>query len=100
MIEVENVSFQYADLRALHDVTQTFAAGDFAAIIGRNGSGKTTLSRCMAGFLRPASGSIRIDGVDVRKLRPRRRVQIVGYVFQNPDHQIFRETVDEEVLFG
>jgi energy-coupling factor transporter ATP-binding protein EcfA2 len=81
-------------------VTQTFATGDFTAIIGRNGSGKTTLSRCIAGFLKPASGSIRIDGVEIRKLRPRERVQVVGYVFQNPDHQLFRETVDEEVLFG
>jgi energy-coupling factor transporter ATP-binding protein EcfA2 len=100
MIQVEGISFQYGDLRVLHNVTQTFSTGDFVAIIGRNGSGKTTLSRCIAGFLRPASGSIRIDGADIHKLRPRRRVQVIGYVFQNPDHQIFCETVDEEVLFG
>jgi len=100
MIEVENVSFQYGDLRALQDVTQTFTAGDFIAIIGRNGSGKTTLSRCIAGFLKPASGSIHVDGLIIHSLRPRRRVQLIGYVFQNPDHQIFRETVEEEILFG
>ncbi len=100
MIQVDNVSFQYGELPALQEIRLQFAAGEFTAIIGRNGSGKTTLVRCMAGFLRPRLGEIRIDGRDIRPLRPRRRVQIVGYVFQNPDHQIFRETVDEEVLFG
>src|SRR5207302_110183 len=100
MIQVANVGFSYGSHRALHDVTQTFATGDFVAIIGRNGSGKTTLSRCIAGFLKPASGSIRIDRLDIHKLRARERVQVIGYVFQNPDHQLFRESVEEEVLFG
>src|SRR5262245_48827078 len=100
MIQVENVSFQYGPLRALHDVSQQFSKGDFVSIIGRNGSGKTTLARCMAGFLHPQSGSIHVDGRPIHRLRPRERVQVIGYVFQNPDHQLFRETVEEEVLFG
>ena len=62
MIEVENVSFRYGSIHALQEVTQRFSAGEFASIIGRNGSGKTTLARCMAGFLRPESGSIHVDG--------------------------------------
>ena len=100
MIEVNHVSFQYGEVRALYDVTMEFTTGSFVSIVGPNGSGKTTLSRCMAGFLRPRSGSIRIDGINIQKLRPRERVQLVGYVFQNPDHQLFKETVEEEVLFG
>jgi len=100
MVQVQNVNFNYGDIRALADVTQAFASGDFIAIIGRNGSGKSTLSRCMAGFLKPASGRILVYDTEIHKLRPRERVQRIGYVFQNPDHQIFRETVTEEVLFG
>lgn len=100
MIDVEHVSFDYGAQRALDDVTVHWRRGEFASVIGTNGSGKTTLARCMAGFLRPRSGSIRIGGSEIHRLRPRQRVQVIGYVFQNPDHQIFRETVVEEVLFG
>jgi energy-coupling factor transporter ATP-binding protein EcfA2 len=100
MIRVDNVSFHYGSVHALQEVTQEFASGDFVSIIGRNGSGKTTLARCMAGFLRPQTGTIHIDGQQIHRLRPRERVQVIGYVFQNPDHQIFRETVEDEVLFG
>ena len=100
MIRLDHVSFQYGAVRALHEVTHEFSKGDFVSIIGRNGSGKTTLARCMAGFLRPQTGSIDIDGRHVHRMRPRQRVQVIGYVFQNPDHQIFCETVEEEVLFG
>lgn len=100
MIRIEHVSFEYGAVKALHDVSANWAAGEFVSIIGRNGSGKTTLARCMAGFLRPRTGAIRIAGKDIHRLRARERVQVIGYVFQNPDHQIFRETVEEEVQFG
>jgi energy-coupling factor transporter ATP-binding protein EcfA2 len=100
MIQIDNVSFDYGSLPVLREVTHRFSKGDFVSIIGRNGSGKTTLVRCMAGFLRPQSGGIVIDGQQVHRLRPNKRVQLIGYVFQNPDHQLFRETVEEEVLFG
>lgn len=100
MIDIEHLRFDYGGLRALDDVTLHWPQGEFAAVIGRNGSGKTTLARCMAGLLRPLSGSIRIGGNEIQKLRPRERVRVIGYVFQNPNHQIFRETVEEDVLFG
>jgi energy-coupling factor transport system ATP-binding protein len=100
MIRVENVSFHYGAVRALDSVTQTFSTGSFVSVVGRNGSGKTTLARCMAGFLRPQAGSIEVDGQPIPRLRPRQRVKVIGYVFQNPDHQLFRETVEDEMLFG
>ena len=100
MIRVQNVSFHYGTVRALEGVTQTFATGSFVSVVGRNGSGKTTLARCMAGFLKPQSGSIDVDGQSIPRLRPRERVKVIGYVFQNPDHQLFRETVEDEMLFG
>lgn len=100
MIQIEHVSFSYGAVKALDNVSVCWDAGEFVAIIGRNGSGKTTLARCMAGFLRPLPGAIRVAQKEIHRLRPRDRVQIIGYVFQNPDHQIFRETVEEEVQFG
>lgn len=100
MIQIEELSFKYGSFRALIDVSVRWQAGEIVAIVGRNGSGKTTLARCIAGFLKPEYEELKICGRDVRKLRPRERVQLVGYVFQNPDHQIFRETVEDEVLFG
>ncbi|HEX7010922.1 MAG TPA: ATP-binding cassette domain-containing protein, partial [Phycisphaeraceae bacterium] len=67
----------------------------------QNGSGKTTLARCLSGYLRPTEGRVLSgDGLEISRLTPAQRVRRVGYVFQNPDHQLFRETVWDEVAFG
>ncbi|WP_242008367.1 energy-coupling factor ABC transporter ATP-binding protein [Paracoccus sulfuroxidans] len=68
-------------------------------VVGRNGSGKSTLSRLMAGLLKPASGTVRIEGVDVYADR-RAALRTVGILFQNPEHQIIFPTVGEEIAFG
>lgn len=100
MIDVDRVCFSYTTTRVLDNITVQWSEGDFVTIVGRNGSGKSTLARCMAGFLRPQEGKLRIQGSDVGALSPRKRVHVVGYVFQNPDHQLFRESVEDEVQFG
>lgn len=99
-VDISHVCFSYATTRVLDDISVRWDAGEFVAIVGRNGSGKSTLARCMAGFLKPQGGSLRIRDMDVAALSPRKRVHVVGYVFQNPDHQLFRETVEDEVQFG
>jgi energy-coupling factor transport system ATP-binding protein len=76
------------------------AAGDFLALVGENGGGKTTFAKALAGLLRPAAGTLTVAGERPAALPPRRRACLVGYLFQNPDHQIFRPTVAEEILFG
>jgi energy-coupling factor transporter ATP-binding protein EcfA2 len=75
-------------------------AGEFLAVLGQNGSGKTTLVKHFNGLLKPTEGSVRVNGKETVELGIRRLGQRVGYVFQNPDHQIFSDTVADEVAFG
>ena len=100
-IGIENVSFSYAGgPRVLDSIDLRVEAGEFLAIVGQNGSGKTTLAKHIVGLLRPATGSVTIDGKDRAEMRPAETAREVAYVFQNPDHQIFAATVEEEVAFG
>jgi energy-coupling factor transporter ATP-binding protein EcfA2 len=102
-VKVEKLSFVYPPPRrveALSDIDFGLSKGSFVAIVGQNGSGKTTLSRCMSGYLKPTVGRTVIDGQDITKLNLKRRAQVVGYVFQNPDHQIFLDEVIKDVAFG
>ncbi len=100
-IEIENLSYSYAGgPRVLDSINLKVEAGEFLAIVGQNGSGKTTLAKHVVGLLQPATGRITIDGKDRARMRPAETAREVAYVFQNPDHQIFAATVDEEVAFG
>jgi len=74
--------------------------GDFVALVGENGGGKTTLAKIIAGLLAPTAGSVRVRGETPTSWSGRRRAQTVGYLFQNPDHQIFQATVRDEISFG
>jgi len=101
LLAVEKLSYSYPDgPRALDDVSVRIAPGEFIAIIGQNGSGKTTLAKAIVGLLKPDSGSILLQGRDRAQLHPAETAHEVGYVFQNPDHQIFAESVELEVKFG
>jgi energy-coupling factor transport system ATP-binding protein len=85
---------------ALTDVSLTVRRGEFVALVGRNGSGKTTLAKHLNALLAPTRGSVRVDGRDLAGLPLEDLAQRVGYVFQDPDHQLFAATVEEEVAFG
>ena len=101
LLTVEHVDFEYAGARrALSDVSLTIQGGEFVALIGQNGSGKTTLAKCLNGLLRPQRGVVRLRGTDLAGLPLNRVARDVGYVFQNPDHQIFAASVEEEVAFA
>lgn len=101
LLSVRNVTHRYDSGRvALADASVTVHAGEFIALIGQNGSGKTTLARHMNGLLTPTQGEVRLRGSDLRTLPLNRVAADIGYVFQNPDHQIFSATVGEEVAFG
>jgi energy-coupling factor transport system ATP-binding protein len=101
IIAVEAVTFAYRDGSvALRDVSLTIPAGQFLILAGPNGSGKTTLAKHFNGLLKPTSGRVYVNGEDTARLRVPQLARIVGYVFQNPDHQIFASTVKEEIAFG
>jgi energy-coupling factor transport system ATP-binding protein len=101
LLEVDDVRYDYDNgVHALAGVSLSIRCGEFIALIGQNGSGKTTLAKHLNGLLQPHAGAVRLDGHDLRELPFRRVAAEVGYVFQNPDHQIFAATVRDEVSFG
>ncbi len=101
LIEVRGLGYRYPDGReALADVSLTVGRGEFLALIGRNGSGKTTLAKHLNGLLAPSAGAVTLDGRRVAELPLEQLAQRVGYVFQDPDHQLFAATVADEVAFG
>ena len=101
MIELDKVSFAYADQGpSVQDVSFRLEKGEFAAILGANGAGKTTTVRLMDGLLKPSSGRVLIGGTDTAKSQVSERAGKVGFLFQNPDRQICKNTVREEILFG
>ncbi|MDD1606888.1 MAG: ABC transporter ATP-binding protein, partial [Methylococcaceae bacterium] len=79
MINVEQLIFEYPNLRALDEVSFHIPQGSITALVGPNGAGKTTLLRCMAALDQPMSGNIRIDGIDVLE-HPRECHRIIGYL--------------------
>ena len=102
MIHVENISFSYPRGAApvLTDFSACFERGEMTVIKGKNGCGKTTLTKLIVGILRPAAGRISIDGYDNSGMDLFGIGQQVGYIFQNPERQLFCNTVFNEVAFG
>ena len=99
VLELSNVSAQYQPgVPALSRVSVSFQAGEFVAILGQNGSGKSTLAKLCNGLLLPSEGRVLVLGKERQSTGA--LSSIVGYVFQNPDHQIFAETVRKEIAFG
>ncbi|MGC9398432.1 MAG: energy-coupling factor ABC transporter ATP-binding protein [Anaerolineae bacterium] len=98
---VENLVYRYPDgTLALRDVNLELSDGDFVALIGQNGSGKTTLSKCLNGLFKPTEGRVVVDGLDTRETSITKMAVRVGYVFQNPDHQLFNNNVRDEIAYG
>lgn len=104
VFELEDVVFEYetdrGPTRAVDSVDLTIRDGETVGIVGPNGSGKTTLAKHLNGLHEPDSGSVEWRGRLVPELSMTEIGRHVGYVFQNPDHQLFASTVREEVAFG
>ncbi len=101
IIDVNDLVFSYlGDTNQVDHVDLQFKKGDFVAIIGQNGAGKTTLCRSIIGLLKPTSGTIKVAEIDVSSKTVAELSGTVGYCFQNPDEQIFKDSVEEELLFG
>lgn len=100
ILSVHNITFSYDQTVILKDISVAFEKGEKVAIIGQNGAGKTTLSKLLNGLLRPDQGSINLFGDDIREKPTSVIAKHVGYSFQNPDDQIFHDTVKKEIAFG
>ena len=101
IIEVNGLRHCYSGgTEALAGIDLTIRKGEFLAIAGQNGSGKTTLAKHFNGLLRPSQGEVRVKGLPTHTYSVSELSKVVGYVFQNPDHQIFADTVFEEIAFG
>lgn len=101
IIEVEGLTFcPERDKEILSGVDLSIREREMVAIVGKNGAGKTTLIKHFNGLLSPTAGEVRVKGISTKKSSPFELCQTVGFVFQNPDHQIFSETVYKEVSFG
>lgn len=101
LIEFEQVKYEYPNgFLAVDDITFSIERGSNIAIVGQNGAGKTTTVKMMNGLLKPTSGTVLVDGMDTRNFTPAALSRKTGYVFQNPDDQIFHSTVQEEIEFG
>ena len=106
MLVTQDLRFAYpgdgreSDHAALRGIDVSVGAGEFVALIGQNGSGKTTLAKHLNGLLRATGGSVSVDGNPIGETPVASLARTVGFVFQNPDHQIFSASVREEVEVG
>ncbi len=101
MIAVESLRYVYPNANeVLRGIDLTIEDGDFVAIMGENGAGKTTLVKTFNGLLKPTDGRVLIDDVETKKTSVAALARSVGLVFQNPDHQLFCETVRDEVAYS
>ncbi len=107
MIKAENVNYIYQkgtpfERQALFDINLEIADGSLVALIGHTGSGKSTLIQHFNALIKPTSGRISVDGIDVTTPKADLRLvrRMVGLVFQYPEHQLFEETVYKDIAFG
>ncbi len=100
MVEVRGAHYRYPGVPALNGIDVDLNEGEFCALVGQNGSGKTTLAKHLNGLLKPDAGSVTVFGHDTRRASVGELAREVGYVFQNPDHQIFSANVRNELAFG
>lgn len=102
LIKVEGLWHIYPEgsVTALRDVSLEIGKGEIIGVIGQNGSGKTTLVKHFVGLLKPTKGKVFVDGQDTEPLKIQQLSSKVGYVYQNPNHQLFARTVEDELEFG
>lgn len=100
--QANGIGYRYSDgTIALKGVDLTLHRGEMLALLGPNGSGKTTFAKILAGIYRPSYGKVEVSGQDLASRKVRARLpQTIGYVFQNPDHQLFCRKVSDEVAYG
>lgn len=101
LIQVNQLVYQYESGQiALQGIDLAIQKGEFAALVGSNGAGKTTLAKHLNGLLKPTRGEVIVKGMNTKEYDTAHLARTIGYVFQNPDHQIFSVSVEKELEFG
>lgn len=100
MIEVNDVYFSYSDYSVLNGISFNVKMGEVVAVVGANGSGKTTLLKHLNGILKPTCGSVKVFGKETGSAKISEIAKKVGLVMQNPDHQLFAGSVNDEIGFA
>jgi energy-coupling factor transport system ATP-binding protein len=100
VIRVEDLHVSYNAAPVLQGVSLEVWPGEFVAVMGDNGSGKTTFLQSLLGLLKPTQGRVEVMGQDTRHISVSQLARQVGFVFQNPDHQLFAESVWQEATFA
>ncbi|TFG07349.1 MAG: ABC transporter ATP-binding protein [Promethearchaeota archaeon] len=101
LIYINDVNYSYPNgTKALNSINLKIYKGELIGIMGKNGAGKTTLIRTFNGLIRPTNGSIFINGENIEPITVGALSQKVGIIFQNPQHQVFSNTVEEEIIFS
>ena len=107
ILELKNICYTYGvgtpfEKKAVNDVSFSVNKGELIGIIGHTGSGKSTLVQMLNGLMKPTSGQVLLDGVDIwDKPKEIRKIRFkVGMVFQYPEYQLFEETVYKDISFG
>ena len=100
IVQVRDLALDYGGPPVLDGLTIEVGRGEFVALMGDNGSGKTSMLRCLLGLAKPGSGSVTVLGRDTRRAAVSELARQVGYVFQNPDHQLFCDSVWEEAVLS
>ena len=100
-LKVEHLFFSHTPSRPiLNDINLTIFQDDFIALMGHNGAGKTTLAKHLNGLIPCRAGSVTFYGKEIQNFKRSEMASLVGFVFQNPDHQIFESSVEKEVGLG
>jgi len=102
LLDMDRVTFRYRGCPepAINNASIGVRENEFVCLVGPNGCGKSTFLSLLAGLLRPQTGQVRVERVDVSRLPRAAYARSIGYLFQNPNHQLFARTIQQELLFG
>lgn len=101
IIEMSDATYNYPHTKnGIWDINLSIHKGEFISLIGTNGSGKTTLLKLITGIAVPDKGEVKLNGKAPNKIRPQELPKHIGFVFQNPDHQIFTSSIKEELILS